>query len=89
MVVDHCSFTWAVDENLSASGPRFEGAGLDQWRANTSHRITFSNNLIAESLAIRTHAKGEHSKGTLIHDNCTGILLLRRISTPTISSATR
>ncbi len=25
VIVDHCSLTWATDENLSASGPRFTG----------------------------------------------------------------
>lgn len=79
VIVDQCSFTWAVDENLSASGPRFEGATVEEWRANTSHRITFSNNIIAESLSNATHSKGEHSKGTLIHDNCTGVLLWRNL----------
>src|SRR6185295_19311850 len=76
VIVDHCSFTWATDENLSASGPRFSGDTPEQWRDGTSHRITYSNNLIAEGLANAGHAKGEHSKGSLIHDNVDGILIV-------------
>ncbi|MBV8805464.1 MAG: hypothetical protein JO042_10460 [Sinobacteraceae bacterium] len=76
VIVDHCSLTWAVDENLSASGKRFIGATPEEWRQHTSHAITFSNNLIAEGLANATHAKGEHSKGSLIHDNVTDILII-------------
>ena len=76
VIVDHCSLTWATDENLSASGTRFKGDTPEQWRAGTSHRITFSNNIIAESLANSTHAKGEHSKGSLIHDNARDILIV-------------
>jgi pectate lyase len=76
VIVDHCSFTWATDENLSASGARFQGADPDAWRASMSHAITFSNNLIAEGLAHSAHSKGEHSKGTLIHDNASDILLV-------------
>lgn len=76
IIVDHCSITWATDENLSASGPRFTGATPDEWRAGTSHRITFSNNLLAEGLAHSTHAKFEHSKGSLIHDNVSAILIV-------------
>ncbi len=76
VIIDHCSFTWATDENLSASGPRFTGKTPDDWRAGTSHRITFSNNLVAEGLADSTHSKGEHSKGSLIHDNVTDILIV-------------
>ncbi|MEY2853968.1 MAG: pectate lyase [Pseudomonadota bacterium] len=76
VVVDHCSLTWATDENLSASGTRFTGSTLAEWRAGTSHRITFSNNLIAEGLAYSTHIKGEHSKGSLIHDNVQQILIV-------------
>ncbi len=75
LIIDHCSFSWAVDENLSASGPRFKGANLAEWRQNTSHNITYSHNLIYEGLSHSTHDKGEHSKGGLIHDNATGILL--------------
>ena len=78
VIVDHCTFTWATDENLSASGPRFTGATPDEWRAGTSHRITFSHNIIAEGLANSTHPKFEHSKGSLIHDNVTDISDLRQ-----------
>jgi len=75
VIVDHCSLSWATDENLSVSGPRFDGATPDEWRRNTSYAITYSYNLIYEGLANSVHAKGEHSKGSLIHDNATGILL--------------
>lgn len=75
VIVDHCSFSWATDENLSASGPRFEGRGPDDWRRATSHAITFSHNLVYEGLSRSVHEKGEHSKGSLIHDNTSGILL--------------
>ena len=75
LIVDHCSFTWAVDENLSASGPRFTGTTADEWRAGTSRNILYSQNLIAEGLADATHPKFEHSKGSLIHDNISGILI--------------
>ncbi|WP_332766737.1 pectate lyase family protein [Phenylobacterium sp.] len=76
IVIDHNSLTWGTDENLSASGPRFVGKTPDEWRAGTSRAITFSNNIVAESLAYSTHAKIEHSKGSLIHDNVTDILIV-------------
>jgi hypothetical protein len=79
VVVDHCTMTWAVDENLSASGPRFTGNTVEEWRRGTSHNITFSYNLLAEGLADASHPKGEHSKGSLIHDNATGILIYRNL----------
>lgn len=76
VIVDHCSLTWGTDENLTTSGPRFDGPDLAAWRNATSHRITFSNNLVAEGLSESTHSKGEHSKGSLIHDNVTDVLIL-------------
>ena len=77
VIIDHCSFTWAVDEALSASGPRFDGGETaEAWRAHTSSRVTFSNNLIARSLRDATHSKGPHSMGSLIHDNVTDVLLI-------------
>jgi pectate lyase len=79
VIVDHCSLMWATDENLSASGPRFTGNTPEEWRKGTSHRITFSNNLIAEGLGYSVHAKGEHSKGSLIHDNVSDILIINNL----------
>jgi hypothetical protein len=79
VIVDHCTMTWGIDENLSASGPRFTGDSIEEWRQGTSHNITFSYNLLAEGLADSSHPKGEHSKGSLLHDNATGILIYRNI----------
>ena len=79
VIVDHNTFSWAVDENMSASGPRFNGKNPDEWRANTSRNITFSYNLASEGLADASHPKGEHSKGSLIHDNTSNILFYRNI----------
>ncbi len=79
VIVDHCTFSWATDENLSVSGRRFEGATPDDWRAHTSHAITYSHNLIYEGLNEAVHLKGENSKGSLIHDNVTQVLLLGNV----------
>jgi hypothetical protein len=76
VIVDHCTLTWGTDENMSVSGPRFTGKTPDDWRAGTSHRITYSNNIVAEGLSYATHMKIEHSKGSLIHDNVTDLLIV-------------
>jgi len=76
LIVDHCSLTWATDENLSASGERHGGKTVEEWRAKTSHHITFSNCIVAEALSKSTHGKGEHSKGSLLHDNTTFITVV-------------
>lgn len=76
VIVDHCSLTWATDENLSASSTRFAGESEAEWMQNASRRITFSNNILAEGLANATHAKGEHSKGSLIHDHVNDVLIV-------------
>ncbi len=60
--IDHCSISWAVDENVSASGPRSKGP------EGTAHSVTFSHNIIAEGLDYASHKKGRHSKGALAHD---------------------
>ena len=55
ILIDHCSVTWATDENLSVSGSRLKGPD------STSHRVTVSNCLVAEGLSHSTHRSGEHS----------------------------
>lgn len=79
VIVEHCSFLWALDENMSASGPRFQGKDVNEWRQNTSHDVLFRENLAAEGLAFASHPKGEHSKGSLIHDNATAITFYRNV----------
>ena len=76
VIIDHCSLYWATNKIAAVSGSRFKGKTPDDWRNSTSHRVTFSNTIIAEALARSSHWKIEHSKGALIHDNTTGVLLL-------------
>jgi pectate lyase len=57
VVIDHDSFSWAVDENVST----WDGA----------HDITFSWNIIAQGLRESTHPDGEHSKGLLVSGDAT------------------
>jgi hypothetical protein len=75
VIIDHCTATWGTDENLSVSGPRRDGSNLVAWRANTSHRVTISNCIIAHGLANSTHSKGVHSMGSLLHDSVSEILI--------------
>lgn len=70
IVIEHCSVTWATDENVSVSGPRLEGPEA------TSRRVTIRNCIIAECLHNSTHAKGPHSMGSLIHDFCQDIAIV-------------
>jgi hypothetical protein len=76
VIVDHCSLSWATDENLSASSTRFFGESEAQWMDAASRRITYSNNIIAEGLAHATPPKGEHSKGSLIHHHVNDELIV-------------
>jgi len=73
VVIDHCSVTWSVDENISTSGERTLGPD------KTAHNITISNCINAEALSKSTHSKGEHSKGTLIHDFCQDIAVINNL----------
>ena len=74
--IENCSVSWAVDEGLSASGPRFSGRNASEWRNRTSSNIVFKNNIIAHSLNSATHSKGPHSMGSLIHDNVTNVQII-------------
>ncbi len=58
VIIDHNSFSWAVDENVST------------W--DDAHTITFSWNIIAQGLRESTHPDGEHSKGLLVSGDATG-----------------
>lgn len=79
VVIENNTFMWAIDENMSASGPRFTGKSVADWRAGTSRNVIFRLNIAAEGLADASHPKGEHSKGSLVHDNATGIVFDRNI----------
>lgn len=70
IVFDHCSVAWGVDENLSVSGPRFDGP------LRTSHHVTIQSSIIAEGLRNSVHEKGSHSMGTLVHDHCTDVVVV-------------
>lgn len=79
VIIRNCTFLWAIDENMSTSGPRFTGGTVAEWRQGTSSNIVFANNLAAEGLANASHPKGEHSKGSLVHDNAVGITFYRNV----------
>lgn len=55
IVVDHCSMSWAVDEN---AGIGYKG----------SANLTYSNCIIAEGLYDSCHSEGKHSKGMLMNE---------------------
>lgn len=52
VLVDHVSVSWAVDENLSASG--------------AIHDVTIQWSIIAEGLNHSVHSKGAHGYGSLV-----------------------
>ncbi len=58
--VDHCSTTWSIDENLSASTYKPPSGKVAQ-------RIHFRDCIVAEALNNASHEKGSHSKGTLVY----------------------
>jgi len=70
VVFDHCSATWAIDENLSVSGPG------DSKPFTSSRNVTLYRCLIAEGLAYSTHSKGLHSMGSLIHDGVSNVAII-------------
>jgi pectate lyase len=52
IAIDHNSFSWGIDENVSINGKVQD--------------TSFTNNIVAEGLSKSLHPKGEHSKGLLI-----------------------
>jgi pectate lyase len=57
VIVDHCSFSWGVDENLSTS--TYSGP---------THNVTFQWNIVSEALYHSAHPEGAHSMGLLISE---------------------
>jgi len=53
IVIDHCSISWAIDENMGIGG-----SGI--------HDVTVNNSIISEGLFDSLHPKGPHSKGMIV-----------------------
>lgn len=68
--IDHCSVTWAVDENLSA-------ATYKSPTGKPARRIFIRDCIVAEGLSEATHGEGEHSKGTLVLDGTKEVAIVR------------
>jgi hypothetical protein len=66
VVIDHCSFSWAIDEGASTWNP-----GVFD--------VTISRSLITENLSHSLHEEGEHSKGLLIGDHARRIAVLSNL----------
>lgn len=60
VLIENCSFSWAIDENIGLSGIASAESAVRE--------VTVRNCIVAEGLSHSTHAKGEHSKGMLIYD---------------------
>jgi len=74
ILIDHCSFSWAIDENMSIYSPNSQ---------YTNHDITFRYCISSEGLFNSIHPEGAHSMGVLVggnsggrHDNISFVLNL-------------
>lgn len=66
VVIDHCSFSWATDEVVSA------------WYAGV-HDITISNSIISEGLYHSIHPTGYHSTGLIIGPHGKNITIINNL----------
>ncbi len=57
IVIDHCSVSWSIDENLQI---------FDNIYKNSVYNVTVSNTLISEALNFSLHSKGRHGMGMLV-----------------------
>lgn len=64
-VVDHCTGTWSVDENINA--------GYDTVNS------TISNCLVAEPLNEATHAKGQHGYNSIVGNRAKNVALMGNV----------
>lgn len=69
VVIDHCSLTWSIDENIST------------WVHNGVYpkNITIQNCIIAEGLYNSTHPEGNHSRGLLVGDGSSRITIVHNM----------
>lgn len=72
IVIDHCSSSWAIDENVQL------------WSSNAYPtkvitNVTISNSIISEALDDSFHSKGPHSKGMNIGQGSNYISVLRNL----------
>ncbi len=65
ILIDHCSFSWAVDENVGISSDVSD--------------VTVQWCIIAEGLSNSIHPEGEHSKGLLVYNGCQNISIHHNI----------
>ena len=80
VVLDHLSVYWATNKNFAVSGPRFDGSqrrGVAQ--AHLAPRYGLELHHLRGSQPLNRIGRSEHSKGALIHDNTTEILLVRNL----------
>lgn len=61
VIVDHCSISWAIDENVST------------YQAAPVFGVSIQWNVISEGLMNNRHPEGAHSMGLLVGDNSSGI----------------
>ncbi len=81
IVLDHISFTWSIDENVSFS--------------TGTNNLTMQNCIVGEALSNSLHEEGEHSKGLLMLNDLDNISIVNNLfahnmgRNPLISSNTR
>lgn len=66
ILIDHCSLSWATDENISL------------WYDNIKN-VTISNCIIAEGLYRSKHSKGGHSKGLIVGPGSKNIFIYNNL----------
>ena len=60
IVIDHCSTSWSIDENVSFYGSLFPRSDVEV------RDITLQWTIVSEALEDSSHPKGPHSKGILV-----------------------
>ena len=65
IMLDHISFTWSIDENVSFS--------------TGSNNVTIQKSIIAEALSESYHEEGEHSKGLLMLNDLDNISIINNL----------